>query len=69
MEMNVVLRAMLRDLTLVPTTEPGERWHSRGVANAPARGGRAIVRRRTAAMTKRVADPAPARSTDASTTS
>ena len=48
MEMNVVLRTMLREVTLVPTDEPGERWHSRGVANAPARGGRAVVRRRTA---------------------
>jgi cytochrome P450 len=47
MEMNVVLRTMLRDMTLVPTTEPDERWHSRGVANAPAKGGRAVVRRRT----------------------
>jgi cytochrome P450 family 138 len=43
MEMNVVLRTILRDLTLVPTDEPGERWHSRGVANAPADGGRAVV--------------------------
>jgi cytochrome P450 len=49
MEMDVVLRTMLRDLTLVPTGAPGERWHSRGVANAPGRGGRAIVHRRTAA--------------------
>jgi cytochrome P450 family 138 len=49
MELNVVLRTMLRDLTLVPTTEPGERWHSRGVANAPGKGGRAVVRRRTVA--------------------
>ncbi|GAB1692620.1 cytochrome P450 [Krasilnikovia sp. M28-CT-15] len=49
MEMNVVLRTMLRDLTLVPTDEPGERWHSRGVANAPAQGGRAVVRRRSVA--------------------
>jgi cytochrome P450 family 138 len=48
MEMNVVLRTMLRDVTLVPTDEPGERWHSRGVANAPARGGRAVVHRRAA---------------------
>ncbi|GAB3980177.1 cytochrome P450 [Actinoallomurus acanthiterrae] len=46
MEMNVVLRTLLRDLTLVPTTEPDERWHSRGIANAPAKGGRAVVRRR-----------------------
>lgn len=49
MELSVVLRTMLRDVTLLPTGEPDERWHSRGVANAPARGGRAVVRRRTAA--------------------
>jgi cytochrome P450 len=47
MELNVVLRTMLRDVTLVPTDEPGERWYSRGVANAPARGGRAVVYRRS----------------------
>ncbi|QKV72926.1 cytochrome P450 [Amycolatopsis sp. Hca4] len=47
MEMSVVLRTLLRDFTLVPTSEPGERWHSRGVAYAPAKGGRAIVRRRS----------------------
>ncbi|WP_086843175.1 cytochrome P450 [Amycolatopsis kentuckyensis] len=47
MEMTVVLRTLLRDFTLVPTSEPGERWHSRGVAYAPAKGGRAVVRRRT----------------------
>jgi cytochrome P450 len=46
MEMNVVLRTMLRDYTLVPTTEPGEAWHSRGVAYAPGKGGIAVVRRR-----------------------
>jgi cytochrome P450 family 138 len=72
MEMHVVLRTMLREVTLVPTDEPGERWHSRGVANAPAKGGRAIVRRRTAATlpsaAARAAGPAtPGRSTDAST--
>ncbi len=47
MEMTVVLRTLLRDFTLVPTTEPDERWHSRGVAYAPAKGGRAVVRRRS----------------------
>jgi cytochrome P450 len=47
MEMTVVLRTLLRDFTLVPTQEPGERRHSRGVAYAPAKGGRAVVRRRT----------------------
>ncbi|WP_410616479.1 cytochrome P450 [Amycolatopsis sp. lyj-109] len=46
MEMTVVLRTLLRDFTLVPTSAPGERWHSRGVAYAPAKGGRAVVRRR-----------------------
>jgi cytochrome P450 len=48
MEMNVVLRTMLRDFTLTPTSESAERWHSRGVANAPAKGGIAVVHRRTA---------------------
>jgi hypothetical protein len=79
MEMHVVLRTLLRDVTLVPTDEPGERWHSRGVASAPARGGRAIVRRRTAATQPPTAARAagadapgggpatPARSTDAPT--
>jgi cytochrome P450 family 138 len=51
MEMNVVLRTMLREVTLEPTAEPGERWHSRGIANAPAKGGRAIVHHRTPAAT------------------
>ncbi len=46
MEMTVVLRTLLRDLTLVPTRERDERWHSRGVAYAPAMGGRAVVHRR-----------------------
>jgi cytochrome P450 len=48
MEMNVVLRTMLRDVTLLPTTERGERWHFRGVASAPADGGRAIIQPRRA---------------------
>ncbi|MGH2937827.1 MAG: cytochrome P450, partial [Solirubrobacterales bacterium] len=48
MEMNVVLRTMLREVELKPTTEPDERWKARGVAFAPARGGRAVVRRRGA---------------------
>ena len=38
MEMNVVLRTLLRDFTLEPTSERGERWHSRGVAYCPAQG-------------------------------
>jgi hypothetical protein len=46
MEMTVVLRTLLREFELVPAAEPGERWHNRGVAFAPAKGGRAVVRRR-----------------------
>ena len=46
MEMRVVLRTVLRDFTLVPTTEAPERSHSRGIAVAPARGGIAVIRRR-----------------------
>jgi cytochrome P450 len=49
MEMMVVLRTLLRDFEIVPTLEPAERWHSRGVAFAPHRGGRALVRRRVRA--------------------
>jgi cytochrome P450 len=46
MEMNVVLRTMLRDFTLEPTAEPGEKPHNRGIAIAPAKGGLAVVHRR-----------------------
>jgi cytochrome P450 family 138 len=46
MELNVVLRTMLREFELTATDEPDERWHSRGVAYAPAKGGRAVVYRR-----------------------
>ena len=48
MEMNVVLRTMLRDFELepLPAGTPGERWHFRGIASAPAKGGQAIVTRR-----------------------
>lgn len=43
MEMDVVLRTLLREVTLAPTDAPDERWKFRGVAMAPARGGQAIV--------------------------
>jgi cytochrome P450 len=46
MEMDVVLRTLLRDFEIVPTDEPDEGWHSRGVAWAPKRGGLAVVHRR-----------------------
>lgn len=46
LEMDVVLRTMLRHFELVPDDAPGERESFRGVAFAPARGGVAVVRRR-----------------------
>jgi hypothetical protein len=46
MEMDVVLRTMLREFDLQTTDAPDERWRSRGVAFAPALGGRAVVTRR-----------------------
>jgi len=45
MEMDVVLRTMLCEFELQPTAKRGERWHNRGVAFAPARGGRAALTR------------------------
>jgi cytochrome P450 family 138 len=47
LEMDVVLRTMLRHFTLLPTDAPGERASFRGVAFAPADGGVAVVRRRS----------------------
>ncbi|MEU1960781.1 cytochrome P450 [Nocardia sp. NPDC019304] len=47
LEMNVVLRTLLRDFTLEPTTARDERTHFRGVALVPAQKGRAVVHRRT----------------------
>ncbi len=46
MEMDVVLRTVLRQFTIETTTAPGERWHGRGVAYTPKDGGRIVVRRR-----------------------
>jgi cytochrome P450 len=46
MEMNVTLRTLLRDFEFGATYARGERLHSRGVATAPAHGGRAVVYRR-----------------------
>jgi cytochrome P450 len=45
-EMDVVLRTMLRHFTIETTTAPGEKVHSRGVAYTPKDGGRIIVHRR-----------------------
>lgn len=48
MEMDVVLRTLLLNVELVPTTERDERWFFRGVAFAPSRGGVARIRSRAA---------------------
>ena len=48
MEMDITLRTLLREFRFAPTDVPAERRHFRGVATAPARGGRAVVYRRTA---------------------
>ena len=45
MEMDVVLRTLLREFDLATTARRGEHPRDRGIANAPARGGRAVVRR------------------------
>ncbi|MBV8929752.1 MAG: cytochrome P450 [Mycobacteriaceae bacterium] len=47
MEMTVTLRTLLREFEFATTYARGERHHSRGVATAPARGGRAVVYRRS----------------------
>jgi cytochrome P450 len=47
MEMTVTLRTLLQEFEFGTTYAPGEAAHSRGVATAPARGGRAVVWRRS----------------------
>lgn len=46
-EMDVVLRTVLRHFTIETTDAPGEKMHSRGVAYTPDDGGRVVMRRRT----------------------
>ncbi len=46
MEMDVVLRTVLRDFAIETTTAPAEKWHGRGVAYTPKDGGRIVVHRR-----------------------
>jgi cytochrome P450 len=53
MEMNVTLRTLLREFEFGTTYAPGERLHSRGVATAPAQGGRAVVYRRQVSAARR----------------
>jgi cytochrome P450 family 138 len=45
-EMDVVLRTVLRHFIVDTTTAPDEKMHSRGVAYTPADGGRIVVHRR-----------------------
>lgn len=45
-EMDIVLRTVLRHFVIETTTAPGEKMHSRGVAYTPAQGGRVVMRRR-----------------------
>ncbi|MEU9806369.1 cytochrome P450 [Mycobacterium sp. NPDC050853] len=47
MEMDVVLRTILRHFTIETTNAPDEKWHSRGVASCPKDNGLATVYRRT----------------------
>ncbi|KAA8877352.1 cytochrome P450 [Nocardia colli] len=46
MEMNVVLRTLLRDFSLETTGAPDERTHFRGLTLAPAKKARVTVPRR-----------------------
>ncbi|MCH9768729.1 MAG: cytochrome P450 [Actinomycetia bacterium] len=46
-EMDVVLRTVLRNFVIETTDAPGEKPHSRGVAYTPKDGGRVVVHRRT----------------------
>ena len=46
MEMDVVLRTVLRQFTIQTTDAPAEKFHSRGVAYTPKDGGKIVVHRR-----------------------
>jgi cytochrome P450 len=50
MEMDVVLRTVLRHFTIRTTNAPGEKWHHRGVAFTPKKGGRIAVYRRASPL-------------------
>ncbi|WP_410872995.1 cytochrome P450 [Nocardia sp. A7] len=45
-ELKVILRSLLRDFELLPTTATGERMRDRGIAYMPGKGGRVALRRR-----------------------
>jgi len=46
MEMDIVLRTVLRHFTIQTTSAAGEKWHHRGVAFTPKKGGRVVLYRR-----------------------
>jgi hypothetical protein len=46
MELDLVLRTVLRHFTIETTNAPGEKWHNRGVAFTPKKGGRVVLHRR-----------------------
>jgi len=48
MEMDIVLRTLLRQFDIATTSDPDEGWRNRGIAFAPARGGVTNVTRVTA---------------------
>jgi len=50
LEMDVVLRVILEEFAIQPTSEPDERWTFRGVAWAPSAGGVVVVKRRRSAI-------------------
>jgi cytochrome P450 len=51
MEMRVVLRTLLRNYIISPSSARDERWQSRGVAVAPARGARVCIQPRQGSVT------------------
>ena len=67
-EMDVVLRTLLRNFELQPTSEPAERESFRGVTFAPAKGGRAVIRRRHLELDSEVDDAASGESRTAGRT-
>jgi cytochrome P450 len=58
MEMEVVLRTILRTYELVPTNAKPEHWKFRGIAYAPRENGQTMVRRRVPATPSAGAAPA-----------
>lgn len=60
LEMDVVLRVILEEFAIQPTTAPDERWTFRGVAWSPAKGGVLTVKRRRSPVRKTPGGSRPA---------